>query len=121
QGIRGLLALVGSFVFIGAFLLPGIMSGYSPVLVSIGVAAVIVTLGSYVTHGFNRTTSAAVAGMIATIALTGALAYVAIDMAHLSGWSGDEVTYLHLNTGGAIDLAGLLLGGILIGLLGVLY
>jgi len=121
QGMRGLLALIGSFFFIGAFLLPGILAGYSPVLISILVAAIIVTLGSYVTHGFNRTTSAAVVGMIGTIGVTGALAYLAIKFTHLSGWSGDEVTYLHLNTGGTIDLAGLLLGGILIGLLGVLY
>ncbi|OHB20345.1 MAG: hypothetical protein A2854_01155 [Parcubacteria group bacterium RIFCSPHIGHO2_01_FULL_56_18] len=121
QGARGLLALIGSFVFIGLFLLPGIMHGYSPVLVSIGVAAVIVTLGSYVTHGFTRTTSAAVIGMIVTIGLTGILAYAAIYFTHLEGWSGEEVTYLNLNARGTIDLAGLLLGGILIGLLGVLY
>lgn len=121
QGARGLLALVGSLVFIGVFLLPGIMHGYSPVLVSVGVAAIIVTLGSYVTHGFTRTTSAAVVGMIFTIGLTGFLAYLAIHFAHLEGWSGEEVTYLNLNARGTIDLAGLLLGGILIGLLGVLY
>jgi uncharacterized membrane protein len=121
QGARGLLALVGSLVFIGLFLLPGIMHGYSPVLVSIGVAAIIVTLGSYVTHGFTRTTSAAVVGMVLTIGLTGLLAYLAIYFTHLEGWSGEEVTYLNLNARGAIDLAGLLLGGILIGLLGVLY
>jgi uncharacterized membrane protein len=121
QGIRGLLALIGSFFFIGAFLLPGILAGYSPVLISIGVAAIIVTLGSYVTHGFNRTTSAAVLGMVLTIGATGLLAYASIEMTDLSGWSGEEVTYLHLNTRGSIDLAGLLLGGILIGLLGVLY
>ena len=121
QGARGLLALFGSFFFIGVFLLPGILAGYSPVLVSIGVAAVIVTLGSYVTHGFTKTTSAAVLGMIVTIGITGLLAWLAIEWTHLEGWSGDEVTYLHLNARGAIDLAGLLLGGILIGLLGVLY
>jgi uncharacterized membrane protein len=88
---------------------------------SIGVASLIVLIGSYVTHGVNRTTSAAVAGMIATIAITGTLAYVSIALTGLTGWSGDEVTYLNLNTRGAIDLSGLLLGGILIGLLGVLY
>lgn len=121
QGIRGLVALFGSFIFIGALLLPGILNGYSPVLVAIGVASLIIVLGSYVTHGFNRTTSAAVVGMIVTIAFTGLLAFFAIDLANLSGWSDDEVTYLHLNTRGSIDLAGLLLGGILIGLLGVLY
>jgi uncharacterized membrane protein len=121
QGIRGLIALIGSFAFIGAFLLPGILQGYSPVMVSIGVAAIIVTLGSYVTHGFTKTTSSAVVGMIFTIILTGALAYGAIHFTQLEGWSGEEVTYLNLNARGAIDLTGLLLGGILIGLLGVLY
>jgi uncharacterized membrane protein len=120
QGVRGLLALVASFFFIG-ILLSGIMHGYSPVLVSIGVASFIVVIGSYVTHGVTRTTSAAVIGMIATIGLTGVLAFAAIHFTSLSGWSGDEVTYLNLNTRGAIDLTGLLLGGILIGLLGVLY
>lgn len=121
QGARGLLALAGSFFFIGVFLLPGILEGYSPVMVSIGVAAIIVTLGSYVTHGFTKTTTSAVVGMIFTIILTGALAYLAIAFTHLEGWSGEEVTYLNLNARGAIDLTGLLLGGILIGLLGVLY
>lgn len=121
QGARGLIALIGSFVFIGAFLLPGILQGYSPVLISIVVAAIIVTLGSYVTHGLNRMTTAAVFGMIITIVMTGVLAYLAIVFTHLEGWSGEEVTYLNLNARGAIDLAGLLLGGILIGLLGVLY
>lgn len=120
QGARGLLALVASFFFIG-ILLSGIMQGYSPVLVSIGVASFIVIVGSYVTHGFTRTTSSAVIGMVLTIALTGVLAFLAIHFTSLTGYSGDEVTYLNLNTRGAIDLTGLLLGGILIGLLGVLY
>lgn len=120
QGVRGLLALLASFIFIGV-LLSGIMQGYPPVPISIGIASLIVVIGSYVTHGFTRTTSAAVVGMVITIAITGLLAYLAIYVTSLSGWSGEEVTYLNLNTRGAIDLTGLLLGGILIGLLGVLY
>jgi len=120
QGVRGLLALVLSFAFI-ALMLSSIMRGYSPVLVSLGAASLIVLIGSYVTHGVNRTTSAAVVGMVLTIMLTGVLAFAAIHFTALSGFSGDEVTYLNLNTRGSIDLAGLLLGGILIGLLGVLY
>ncbi len=121
QGIRGLLALVASFFFIGVMLLPGILSGYSPVAVSIGVASLIVLIGSYLTHGVNRTTTAAVIGMVLTIAVTGILAYFSIEMTALTGWSSEEITYLNFNTRGTIDLAGLLLGSILIGLLGVLY
>ncbi len=121
QGIRGLVALIGSLFFISVFLLPGILHGYSPVLVSMGVSALIIVLGSYVTHGFNRTTSAAVVGMLITIGITGAFAFWSIDAAHLTGFASEETTYLNFGTAGSIDFVGLLLGGIMIGLLGVLY
>jgi uncharacterized membrane protein len=121
QGLRGLLSLLASLAFIALFLLPGIMHGYSPVLVSIGVASLIIILGSYVTHGFNKTTSAAVIGMIITVALVGLLAHLSIGWTDLSGFGNDEATYLNFNSDGKINLLGLLLGGILIGLLGVMY
>lgn len=121
QGVRGLLALFGSLFFIIFLLLPGILQGYPPILVAVGVSAVIVTLGSYVTHGFNKTTSTAVLGMIATVSFTGVLAYWAIPFTNLSGFTAEEITYLNINTRGTLDLAGLLIGGILIGTLGVLY
>ncbi|HYF13273.1 MAG TPA: YibE/F family protein [Candidatus Paceibacterota bacterium] len=121
QGVRGLIALALSLFFIIYLLLPGIVGGYPPMLVAIGVAALIIVLGSYITHGFTITTTTAVIGMLITIAVTGALAYLAIDMARLSGFASDESVYLNFDTGGAIDLVGLLMGSILIGLLGVLY
>jgi uncharacterized membrane protein len=39
----------------------------------------------------------------------------------LTGFSSEESIFLNFNTRGSIDFSGLLLGGILIGLLGVLY
>lgn len=121
QGIRGLLALIGSLFCIIFLLLPGVMQGYPPILVAVGVASFIVVLGSYVTHGFTRTTSTAVIGMIATVAATGVFAYLAVPFAGLSGLADDETLYLSINAGGSIDLAGLLIGAIIIGTLGVLY
>ena len=121
QGIRGLLSLLGSLVLIGYVLLPGILGGYSPVLLAVGVSSLIILLGSYITHGFNMTTSAAVVSMIVTVIFTGALAYFVVGAAHLTGFESDESVYLNQATGGRIDFAGLLLGGIMIGLLGVLY
>jgi uncharacterized membrane protein len=121
QGIRGLASLAGSLVLIFYLLLPGIHSGYSPVLISIGVSSLIILVGSYITHGFNRTTTAAVLGMIGTVIVTGLGAYWAIHAADLSGFTSDENVYLNFNTGGQIDMIGLLFGGIMIGLLGVLY
>jgi len=121
QGLRGLISLVLSLLFIFYLLFPGIIHGYSPVLVAIGVSSLIIVLGSYVTHGFNRTTTSAVIGMLATIIFTGALAYYAVGVTRLSGFASEEAVYLNFGTNGTIDFIGLLLGGILIGLLGVLY
>lgn len=121
QGIRGLASLIGSLFLIFYLLLPGIYSGYSPVLVSIGVASIIIIVGSYITHGFNRATSSAVLGMIVTVLVTGAAAYWAVDAAMLSGFTDEINAYLNFNTGGRISMTGLLFGGIMIGLLGVLY
>lgn len=120
-GLRGLISLGGSIALIIFVLLPSILHGFSPIIASIGVASLIIVLGSYVTHGFNRTTTAAVIGMVTTVIVTGILAYIAVHAAHLSGYENEEFVYLNFNTRGAINFVGLLLGGIIIGLLGVLY
>lgn len=121
QGIRGLLSLTGSLFLIIFILLPGVINGHSPMVVSTIVASFIVILGSYITHGFNKTTSAAVVGMIFTILMVGVLAYFAVVNTNLTGFDTEESVYLNFNTHGSIDFVGLLLGGMLIGLLGVLY
>lgn len=121
QGIRGLLSLAGSLLLILYVLIPGILEGYSPILMSMAVSSLIIVLGSYVTHGFNRTTSSAVIGMIITVVITGALAYWSVNLSHLTGFESDEAVYLSLSTRGIIDIVGILLSGIMIGLLGVLY
>jgi uncharacterized membrane protein len=120
QGVRGFASLVGSIVLIFFVLIPGILQGYSPILVATGVAGVIIILGSYITHGFNKTTTAAVFGMLITFVITALLAFWTTHAAHLSGFS-EESMYLNFDTRGSIDLIGLLFGGIMIGLLGVLY
>jgi uncharacterized membrane protein len=121
QGIRGILSLALSIAAIVYVLLPGILAGYSPILLSMGICSGIVIVGSYVTHGFTKTTNAAVLGMIVTIVITGLLAYAAVHTTELSGYSNEDAAYLNLQTQGSIDFVGLLLGGIMIGLLGILY
>lgn len=121
QGIRGLISLAGSLLLIIYVLLPGILHGYSPVLMSVLVASLIIIVGSYITHGFSKMTTAAVVGMIATVFVTGCLAYTAVHFTKLTGFDSEEAAYLNFDTNGSINFQGLLLGGILIGLLGVLY
>jgi cob(I)alamin adenosyltransferase len=88
QGIRGLISLAISLILIVYALVPFILSGYSPILVSILVSSVIIILGSYITHGFNKTTTSAVFGMILTvIEVNGALD----EATSFIGWAREQV------------------------------
>lgn len=121
QGIRGLLSLAGGLILIFYLLLPKIIAGVSPLFIGCIVASLISIIGSYITHGFNRTTTSAVIGMVSTVMITGLLAYLAVQITSLSGMDSEESMYILHNSHGAINLQGLLLSGIIIGLLGVLY
>ena len=121
QGVRGLLSLSGSLLLILFVLLPAIIKGYSPTLVTLVVASFIIVAGSYITHGFNKTTTTAVLGMLITMIFTGIMAYSAVHMGNFTGYGSEESVYITHNSSGEINVLGLLLSGIIIGLLGVLY
>jgi uncharacterized membrane protein len=120
QGLKSLLSLAGSFIVILYILIPGLLKGFPPVMTSVVIASIILFLAIYLTHGFNRQSTVAFSGTVIAVIITGILAYLSVSIAHLSGFSSDEAVYLNINTKGVLDFAGLLLGGIMIGVLGVL-
>ena len=120
QGIRSLIGLAGSFFVILYLLVPSLLKGYPPVLTSIVIASIILFFAIYFTHGFNRVSTVAFSGTVIAVMFTGLLAYLGVVFAHLTGFASDESVYLNFNTRGTLDFAGLLLGGIMIGVLGVL-
>ncbi|ROO84317.1 putative membrane protein [Actinocorallia herbida] len=118
---RGLAALAGlalTFTLLVLFLIPAILAGGPPLLVAIVCAAAIILTVLYLTHGFTPTTTLAVLGTLAALALTGLLATAAIGLANLNGITDESSFYLDYNY--AINTRGLLLASIIIGSLGVL-
>lgn len=120
QGVRSLLALLASFFAIFFILLPGLLNGWNPLLTSSLVSSGILFGAIFFTHGFNRESLVAYSGTMIAVLITGLFALFAVSITSLSGFTGDETTYLNLGTGGTLDFTGLLLGAIIIGILGVL-
>lgn len=120
QGVRSLIALVGSFLAIFYILMPGLLHGWNPIVASSLVASGILFLAIFFTHGFNRESVVAYGGTMIAVLLTGLFAVFAVNNADLSGFASDESTYLNFNTRGTLDFTALLLGAIIIGILGVL-
>ena len=120
QGVRSLVALAGSILVILYVLVPTLISGFSPVLISIIVAIAILFFAIFFTHGFNKPSAVAFGGTVSAVVLTGLLAMLSIHLSHLTGFASDESVYLNFNTDGQLDFVGLLLAAIIIGAIGVL-
>jgi uncharacterized membrane protein len=120
QGMRSLISLAGSFVLIAFVLLPLFLKGYSPLLVSTLVGSLILGIAIMATHGVHARSLIAWSGATISIVVTALAAIFGTDLLHLTGFFSDETVFLNLNTEGTLDLQGLLVGGIIIGVLGVL-
>jgi len=120
-GVRSLLGLAVTYLVLMRFIIPAILSGYSPLVVSLigGVGIMASTLA--LAHGIDRKSTAAIGGTAAALVLIVVLSQIAIVAAKLTGLVGDdEASTVFVLFGGAIDARGLLLSGILIGALGAL-
>lgn len=120
KGLRSLIALVVSFFVILKFIVPQILSGHNPVLISVFGGIIILVFAIYLTQGFNRKAHIANLSLIISLLLVALLSLWFTGLARLSGYMGEETLYLLEMAQGSLNLQGLLLAGILIGTLGVL-
>jgi uncharacterized membrane protein len=120
QGVRSLVSLGVSMLAIFLILVPLLVKGYSPILVSTVIAAVVLFFAIFFTHGFNRNSAIAFSGTMIAVIITGLLAVVAVVVTKISGFASHEAVYLDFNTGGLLDFRGLFLASVIIGMLGVL-
>ncbi len=119
----GLLSILGmgfSFLVIFKLLIPLIMQGFSPVLVSILVAGLIIPVTFYLSHGLNKKTSVAVVSTLISLVITGVLVLIFTETTKLTGFASEEAGFLQVHMGGEINIKGLLLAGMIIGTLGIL-
>jgi len=118
RGVSALAGLAVTFAVLLFFVVPAILDGEPPLLIAIvGSAAIMLTV-LYLTHGFSLSTTVAVVGTLAALALTGALSAIAVSAMHLTGIADDLSTFV--GTAHSVNMEGLLLAGIVIGSLGVL-
>lgn len=120
---RGLASLAGmalSFLVIFLFIMPRLLTGTNPLLVAVIGAIMIIPITFYLSHGFNRKTTVAIGGTIISLIITGILAGYFVESANLTGFAAEEAGMLQVARQGALNMKGLLLAGIIIGVLGVL-
>ena len=120
RGLTSLLGMALSFLIIFIFILPSISKGVDPVQTAIFGALFIIPISFYLSHGFNKKTTVAVVGTVIALIITGILANVFVEAAKLTGFASEEAGFLQSYKPDLINMKGLLLAGIIIGVLVVL-
>lgn len=119
RGIGSVIGLGISLVIIGGFVVPQILHGHDPVTVALIGSLGIATFGIFFAHGFSRRTLLALISTYLTLVIATVLSIAAVHATHLNGIATEDVAYLHQQLPN-LNISGLLLGGIMIGVLGVL-
>jgi len=120
--LRGLASLVGlafAFFILLQFVLPGLLTGESPTLVSLVGSAAIMFVVLYLAHGFSARTTTALVGTLFGLTLVAVLGSVSVSAASLAGLTTEETVQLH-GFDPTLDFSGLVLAGIVVAGLGVL-
>lgn len=120
KGVRSLISLGISLMVIIYFVIPQILAGKDPVLISITGAFCLMTVTLYFTYGWNLKSHAAVIGTFFSLIVTGLLANFFVIFTRLTGFGSEDALFLVQQSQTSINLRGLVLGGMLIGALGVL-
>lgn len=121
--LRGVFAFVGlvfSAIVIVQFLLPQILAGKNPFIISAVAAIAILYISVFTAHGVRPRTVIAAIGMTGTIIFAIGASYLVVVLAQLTGLGSEEAFMVQFGLERAINAQGLLLGGMIIGVLGVL-
>ena len=119
RGIYSILGLVISVLIIFYYLIPQIIAGGRPLIVSLIAALLISVISLFVAHGFSKRTTIAFVSTIISLAIAVFTDLVMVYVSKLTGTSSEEALYLRFGNS-PVDFQGILLGGILIGVLGIL-
>ncbi len=120
KGLRSILSLFLTFVVIIFFIVPQIMNGANPVLITSLGSLFILFLIIYLTEGLNLRAHLATFSMFISLILVIGISSLFIFLVKLNGAFSEDVFAL-INIGQqSLNLKGMLLAGMIIGSLGVL-
>ena len=119
RGLRALIGLGASLAVVLFFIVPAILDGRSPLGVAVVGSLAVMFVTMALAHGVGPKTLAASLGTAASLALIVGLAVLSTKVAHLTGFSSEEASFLRVNVAG-LSIEGLVLAGMVIAALGVL-
>jgi uncharacterized membrane protein len=119
KGIKTIVTLVITGLAVFSLLLPGLLAGYNPILLTVGICAGVTALTIIIISGIRKKSLAAIIGTTGGVAAAGIIAYIVGSASKLTGLGEQEAQMLmFIPQGTGFDFKGLLFAGIILGALG---
>ncbi len=118
KGIKALVALGLTILGVYKILLPALLQGNSPLLMTVLVLIGVTLITMVIIAGVTKKAVSATLGTIGGVVVAGILALLVGDLAHFTGYASEESRMLLYVEGLNINVQGLLFAGIIIGALG---
>jgi len=119
KGVKAILTLALTGIAIIKVLLPCILKGYDPILISLGICAAVTAITLIIISGFNKKTLSAIIGTTGGVIVAGCIALLMSSLAKLTGLGNEEAQMLlFLPQKTEFNFKGLLFSGIILGALG---
>jgi len=119
KGLMALISLIITGLLIAFFMLPLMFKGYSPILLAIITATIVIFLSLMLIGGFNKKSLAAIIGTSAGVVIAGIISLISGKFAHLTGITGEASEQLvYIVSDFPINIKGIMFAGIIISSLG---
>jgi len=119
KGLKAILSLVITVLAVLKILLPAILRGWDPVIVSVLICIGVICISMLIISGFNRKTFSAIIGTVGGVVFAGVIALLIGTLAKLTGLGDEEANMLMFIPHDVyFNFKGLLFAGIIIGTMG---
>lgn len=119
KGVCSLISIIATLVLILAVMVPLILHGFCPIFSALVVGALSTIITIYLVGGLNSKSTSAILGTVFSLIFAGILSVLAIWMAHLTGFAGEENVFLY-GVRPDLSFTGILSASMIIAALGAL-
>lgn len=121
QGIKALVSLTATVLLVFLVYIPLILKGYSPLLLSVLISTVAITLTLLIISGIHKKTLVAIWGTVSGVVIAGLLAVIFGDWGKLTGLATEtSISLAYIPHFRWLNYKGILFGTIIIGSIGAI-
>jgi uncharacterized membrane protein len=120
KSLGSIISLIASFFIIYSFIIPQIISSGNIFIIGYVGVLLILMIGMYLSHGFNKSTTIALISTVIGVVMVSLIGWILIEVVSINGMGDETAFLLSSQTNGSINIKTLFFMSIIIGAVGVL-